>query len=336
MAFWDDIVKGAGDIANGTLKVVGDGVNATTKIVGDGVNATTKIIGDGFNTTTKVVGDIANSTSKEIGKAFNGAKEKINDRPEDMAIKVLEQVAKIPVVKVDRNQFLMDKFGKGLSRDQVNQLLLDGPVNMVDKERLDKVAKTCIMDNVLMASGASVLAGLPGGVAMAITIPADVAQYYAMSLKLAQELGYIYGFQYLWSEKDKLTEEAQDTLLLYLGIMLGVSGAAAILRAGGVAIGKQALKSIPQKALTKTMYYPILKKVLKIFGISLTKGTFAKGVSKVLPVVSGVISGGMTFATMKPMGENLQKELSKMVHYDAKQYEQDLESIRKEAEVIEE
>ena len=111
MAFWDDIVKGAGDIANGTLKVVGDGVNATTKIVGDG-----------FNTTTKVVGDIANSTSKEIGKAFNGAKEKINDRPEDMAIKVLEQVAKIPVVKVDRNQFLMDKFGKGLSRDQVNQL----------------------------------------------------------------------------------------------------------------------------------------------------------------------------------------------------------------------
>ena len=84
------------------------------------------------------------------------------------------------------------------------------------------------------------------------------------------------------------------------------------------------------------MYYPILKKVLKIFGVSLTKGTFAKGVSKVLPVVSGVISGGMTFATMKPMGENLQKELSKMINYDTKQYEQDLESIRKEAEVIEE
>ena len=59
---------------------------------------------------------------------------------------------------------------------------------------------------------------------MAVTIPADVAQYYAMALKLAQELGYIYGFQYLWSEKDKLTEEAQNTLLLYLGVMLGVSG----------------------------------------------------------------------------------------------------------------
>ena len=191
------------------------------------------------------------------------------------------------------------------------------------------------MDNVLLSSGASVLAGLPGGIAMAVTIPADVAQYYAMALKLAQELGYIYGFQYLWSEKDKLTEEAQNTLLLYLGVMLGVSGTGALLRAGGMAIGKQALKSIPQKALTKTLYYPILKKVLKVFGISLTKGTFAKGVSKVLPVVSGVISGGITFATMKPMGENLQKELSKMVDYNEEQYEKDVKSIRKEAEVIE-
>lgn len=323
MAFWKDIVKGAGDVANGTLKTVGDGVNVTSKIVGDSVN-----------NTVKVVGDITNNTSKEIGKVFDRSKEKINENPEDTAIKVLEQIAKIPVIKVDRNQFLMDKFGKGLTRDQVSQLLLDGPVNMVDKEQLDKVAKACILDNVLLASGASVLAGLPGGVAMAITIPADVAQFYAMSLKLAQELGYIYGFQYLWSEKDKLTEEARDTLLLYLGIMLGVSGAAAVLRAGGVAIGKQALKSLPQKALTKTMYYPILKKVLKIFGISLTKGTFAKGVSKVLPVISGVISGGITFSTMKPMGENLQQELSKMIHYDTKQYEKDLESIRTEVEIV--
>ncbi len=46
---------------------------------------------------------------------------------------------------------------------------------------------------VLLSSGASVLAGLIGGIAMAVTIPADVVHYYAMALKLAQELGYIYG-----------------------------------------------------------------------------------------------------------------------------------------------
>ena len=313
MAFWDDFVKGAGDLANGAVKAVGNG----------------------FNATTKAVGDVAGSAGKEIDKVVNGAKGKFDAKPEEVAMQVLEQVSKLPVVKVDRNQFLMDKFGKGLSQEEVGKLLADGPVNIVSKDKLDKAAKACIMDNVLLSSGASVLAGLPGGIAMAVTIPADVAQYYAMALKLAQELGYIYGFQYLWSEKDKLTEEAQNTLLLYLGVMLGVSGTGALLRAGDMAIGKQALKSIPQKALTKTLYYPILKKVLKVFGISLTKGTFAKGVSKVLPVVSGVISGGITFATMKPMGENLQKELSKMIDYNEEQYEKDVKSIRKEAEVIE-
>ena len=313
MAFWDDVVKGAGDLANGTVKAVGNG----------------------FNATTKAVGDVAGSAGKEIDKVVNGAKGKFDAKPEEVAMQVLEQVSKLPVVKVDRNQFLMDKFGKGLSQEEVGKLLADGPVNIVSKDKLDKAAKACIMDNVLLSSGASVLAGLPGGIAMAVTIPADVAQYYAMALKLAQELGYIYGFQYLWSEKDKLTEEAQNTLLLYLGVMLGVSGTGALLRAGDMAIGKQALKSIPQKALTKTLYYPILQKVLKVFGISLTKGTFAKGVSKVLPVVSGVISGGITFATMKPMGENLQKELSKMIDYNEEQYEKDVKSIRKEAEVIE-
>ena len=313
MAFWDDFVKGAGDLANGTVKAVGNG----------------------FNATNKAVGDVAGSAGKEFDKVVNGAKGKFDAKPEEVAMQVLEQVSKLPVVKVDRNQFLMDKFGKGLSQEEVGKLLADGPVNIVSKDKLDKAAKACIMDNVLLSSGASVLAGLPGGIAMAVTIPADVAQYYAMALKLAQELGYIYGFQYLWSEKDKLTEEAQNTLLLYLGVMLGVSGTGALLRAGDMAIGKQALKSIPQKALTKTLYYPILKKVLKVFGISLTKGTFAKGVSKVLPVVSGVISGGITFATMKPMGENLQKELSKMIDYNEEQYEKDVNSIRKEAEIIE-
>lgn len=68
MAFWDDIVKGAGDIANGTLKVVGDGINATAKVVGDGVNVTTKVVGDGVNATSKVVGDMQIVLQKKLVK----------------------------------------------------------------------------------------------------------------------------------------------------------------------------------------------------------------------------------------------------------------------------
>ena len=258
---------------------------------------------------------------------------------QDIAMQVLQQVVKLPVVKVDREKFLVEKFSKELDRKDIATLLEQGPTSLLPQESLDRVAKACIKDNVLLASGTSVLAGLPGGIVMAITIPTDVAQFYAFSLKLAQELGYIYGFDDLWASRNELSEEAKNTLLLYLGVMLRVNGAGALLRSGGVTVAKQVIKVVNKKALTKTLWYPILekilKKVLKIFGVNLTKGGLAKGMGKFIPILGGIISGGLTFATMKPMGESLQQELSKLVNYSEVQYQEDIETIRKEAEIIE-
>lgn len=249
---------------------------------------------------------------------------------QDLAMQVLQQVVKLPVVKVDRSKFLVDKFSKELDPKDIPTLLEQGTTTLLSQEILDRVANACIRDNVLLASGTSVLAGLAGG----LTIPADVAQFYAFSLKLAQELGYIYGYEDLWASREELSEDAQNTLLLYLGVMLGVNGTAALLCAGGITIAKQVMKTVPNKALTKTLWYPILKKVLKIFGVNLTKGGLAKGIGKFIPILGGIIAGGLTFATMKPMGESLQKELSKLVNYSEVQYQEDVETIRKEAEII--
>lgn len=245
---------------------------------------------------------------------------------QDLAMQVLQQVVKLPVVKVDRSKFLVDKFSKELDPKDIPTLLEQGTTTLLSQEILDRVANACIRDNVLLASGTSVLAGLAGGLAM--------AQFYAFSLKLAQELGYIYGYEDLWASREELSEDAQNTLLLYLGVMLGVNGTAALLRAGGITIAKQVMKTVPNKALTKTLWYPILKKVLRIFGVNLTKGGLAKGIGKFIPILGGIISGGLTFATMKPMGESLQKELSKLVNYSEVQYQEDVETIRKEAEII--
>ena len=254
---------------------------------------------------------------------------------QDLAMQVLQQVVKLPVVKVDRSKFLVDKFSKLLDPKDIPRLLGEGPTALLSQDILDKVADSCIKDNVLMASGTSVLAGIPGGLALAITIPTDVAQFYAFSLKLAQELGYIYGFDDLWASRNDLSEEAKNTLLLYLGVMLGVNGAGALLRSGGVTVAKHVMTTVPQKAVAKAGWYPILKKVMKIFGVTLTRRGMAKGMGKAIPILGGVISGGLTYATMKPMGERLQKELSKLVNYSEVQYQNDMAIIRKEAEVIE-
>jgi len=74
---------------------------------------------------------------------------------------------------------------------------------------------------------------------------------------------------------------------------------------------------------------------MKIFGVTLTRRGLAKGMGKAIPILGGVISGGLTYATMKPMGERLQKELSKLVNYSEVQYQNDIAIIRKEAERIE-
>ena len=179
---------------------------------------------------------------------------------QDIAIKVLQQVVKLPVVKVNREKFLVEKFSKELDKKDIAKLLEQGPPSLLPQETLDRVARSCIKDNVLRASGTSVLAGLPGGILMALTIPTDVAQFYAFSLKLAQELGYIYGFNDLWASRNDLSEEAKNTLLLYLGVMLGVNGAGALLRSGGVTVAKHVMDHSTSESRSQSWLVPYFKK----------------------------------------------------------------------------
>ncbi|WP_435004089.1 bacteriochlorophyll 4-vinyl reductase [Staphylococcus equorum] len=181
--------------------------------------------------------------------------------------------------------------------------------------------------NVLKSSSVSFATGLPGGFAMAATIPADVAQFYDFVLKLAQEISYIYGYDNLFDENEELTDEAHDALVLYLGVMFGVTAASSTIRVVSKQASQKALKSIPNKALTKTFYCPILKNILKTFGYKLTKDQFAKGISKAIPFVGGAVSGGLNYTSMKPMARRLNTELSKIVDYTEKDLEKDIKII---------
>lgn len=47
-------------------------------------------------------------------------------------------------------------------------------------------------------------------------------------------------------------------------------------------------------ALTKGTIYPIVKNVAKWFGIKMTKEVFAGFFKKAIPVIGGIIGGGIT------------------------------------------
>lgn len=251
---------------------------------------------------------------------------------ESLALKVVNESLKLPFIKIDRSEFLIKKFGEQV--DDIQKLIDEGPQVFFSKEELDESATKVINANVLQSSSLSFASGLPGGFAMAATIPADIAQFYGYSLKLAQEISYIYGYNNMWSDQGELTEDAKNTLILYLGVMLGVTSAGAAVRILSNKMALQALKKIPQKALTKTIYYPITKKVMAIFGTKLTKATFAKGVSKFIPLVGGAVSGTMNYISLKPMANRLKDELGKNINYTTKDFEQDIKILNDEDVII--
>ena len=63
----------------------------------------------------------------------------------------------------------------------------------------------------------------------------------------------------------------------------------------------------------------------------MTKEIFAKGVSKAIPVIGGVVSGGITLATLRPMGTRLANTLDS-AHFDYTQedFENDWQDIIEE------
>lgn len=87
--------------------------------------------------------------------------------------------------------------------------------------------------------------------------------------------------------------------------MLGASGASAAVRVFVSQISNEVAKSLPKIALTKTLLYPIIKSIVKYIGIKMTNETFAKTVSKLVPIFGGAVSAVITFLSMRPMGFRL-------------------------------
>lgn len=245
----------------------------------------------------------------------------------------LTTALKIPGVKVDRTGFLIKELSNHVSEEKINQVVKSNTIEAgIDLNLLDKIAKNLISKRTNQTAGASFLAGLPGGLAMAATIPADTLQFFGVALRIAQELAYLYGFEDLWKDDNIDNERVKNELTLFLGAMFGVGGATTALRLISTNIANQVLKKLPQKALTKTIYYPIIKKISTTIGLKMTKDTFAKGASKAIPILGGLISGGLTYMSMKPMGNRLKDALASSIdkNYTEEDLKKDIKDLERE------
>ena len=226
--------------------------------------------------------------------------------------KLLSAAMSIPGITVNREDFLRTELAPYCEKNKIDKMIADGWLSDIDSSILEKVATSSINSQTIKVTSISTLAGIPGGFAMMATIPGDMAQYYWHVLVIAQKLAYIYGFPDLRDENGKLTDFAIDQLTLFVGAMSGVEVAKQGIKKAAALLAENVAKKLPQQALTKGIIYPIVKQVAKWLGVSLTKQSFSKGISKFIPLVGGLISGGLTYITFKPMAIRLQKEMKEI------------------------
>lgn len=238
---------------------------------------------------------------------------------------------KVPGIRIDRTQFLQAEFKTKLPQETIDEAIAFNPLHAkIPSEIIDKIADEVIKYERNCVSGISAALGMPGGVAMVATIPADIAQYYGYMLRATQKLMYLYGFPAINFDEEGQTfnSETMNTLVICLGVMYGVAGANNALKAMAKALATGVERQLLRQALTKGTIYPIVKSVAKWFGVKMTKQVFAGFFKKAIPVIGGVIGGGITFATFKPCCDKLKATLENTMlsnpNYNSVQTDDDL------------
>lgn len=226
---------------------------------------------------------------------------------------------KVPGIRIDREQFLRKEFQTKCTQEVIDRAVESTPLRAgISQQLVDEIADEVIKYERACVSGISTALGMPGGVAMAATIPADIAQYYGYLLRATQKLMYLYGFPQIDVEEKGQTfdSETMNLMIVCMGVMYGVAGASNALRSVAKALGTGVEKQLLRRALTKGTIYPIVKSVSKWFGIKMTKEVFAGFFKKTIPVVGGVLGGGITFITFKPCCDKLKASLQKTILSD--------------------
>lgn len=341
----NDIAKAASEGANAVAKGAAEGADAVAKAASEGAEAVVKAAGEGAEAAAKAVTSGANQVAEaaaSIGKApiWHQANHAITEDDDDLAavfvdssfdelkdkseeqqaeaqkflIDFMKKIIRLKGVRIDRAHFLRSELKKkGVSNFDVDFAVSTTPVTAgICESIIENVAKEVIDFETKKSTALSFAAGLPGGAAMAGTIPADITQYYVHAFRVMQKLAYLYGWQSFLDECDDVDDETLYEMGVLLGVMMGVAGANSLLTVVAKNAQKAVAKQVACQTFTKTAWYPALKKFLGFIGIKVTKQTVGNAAGKVVIGLGGVISGTVTFVGLSGGSARLQKQLKKL------------------------
>jgi hypothetical protein len=234
-------------------------------------------------------------------------------RPEDVWNSVLRAALALPGVKVDREAFLRRALSKHVTEKVLQSAIDTSPAKAgVSKKIILRIATANIKWHRAGVSTLSFASGLPGGWWIAGTVPADFTQFFWHVLVILQKLAYLYGWPELLSEDSELDDETLLILTVFVGVMLGAESAAKVLGDIAERAAAQVLKRLPREALGKWGLYRLAREVAKRIGIKLTDESFARYISRIVPIFGGIISGTVTWISFSLMTSRLAAHLESL------------------------
>ena len=219
----------------------------------------------------------------------------------------------MPGVHIDREKYLTGALSIHATEQMAREAVETTPALAgVPEELIEKLAQEAINYENNLATATSAAAGLPSNPTIMVgATVADLGQFYAHVLRVAQKLGYLYGWEDIFSlEGDQMDDATRNAMILFLGVMSGVNGAEKTLMAVAKNAGMVTGKRVARQALTKGTIYPIVKKVAYYLGLQMNKQIFGRAVGHTIPILGGVISGVITRATFAPMANRLKDYLA--------------------------
>lgn len=227
---------------------------------------------------------------------------------------ILTSAAQLPGVRIERNQYLKSVLERKFPAETVEKAIMLSPAAAgISPDQLSSIADNSIRYEATKVTALSAAAGIPGGLAMFGTVPADLAQYFAHIIRITQKLAYLYGWESIFENNDEaIDDEAKNLLILFIGIMFGVNSANGAIAKISQAMAVDIAKRLPRTGLTKGAIYPVVKSVARVLGVRMTTQIFSNGISKAIPVIGGIVSGGITLATYTPMCFKLKDYLAQL------------------------
>jgi hypothetical protein len=216
----------------------------------------------------------------------------------------------LPGARVDRASFLRSHLRPCVTDAVLEEAIRTTPARAgIPLEVIGKLADVCIHRQTIQVTAVSFAAGIPGGLAMLGTIPADIAQFYYQTIQLCQKLAYLYGWPDM-GESDEVDDSTLLRMTLFVGVMFGAAGATRGLAQLSAHVGAQVVEKLPKSAIAQHAIYNLAEQIGKWIGIKITRESTARSLSKIIPLVGGVMSASISYVSMKTMARRLKEHLA--------------------------